>query len=102
MDLDGGDMEEVPLFNMAASQEYRHEYSGHRRQKVFNDSVHGEHIRGSQQNLQVFTGHLACSSCRCKRMGQQHCSWWSLQDTSSCTEQVWPSLTRQSSNGFAT
>jgi hypothetical protein len=30
----------VPIYQ--ASQEYRHEYSGHRRQKVFNDSVHGE------------------------------------------------------------
>jgi hypothetical protein len=41
MDLaENGLQEEVPIFNMA-SQEYRHEYSGHRRQKVFNDSVHG-------------------------------------------------------------
>jgi hypothetical protein len=100
MDLDGGDMEEVPLFNMAASQEYRHEYSGHRRQKVFNDSVHGEISRGSQ-HLQTFTAHLACS--RCNRMGlrkKAHDS--SLQDTFSCTEQVWPSLTRQSSSASAT
>jgi hypothetical protein len=42
MDLAGNGLQEgeVPIFNMA-SQEYRHEYSGHRRQKVFNDSVHG-------------------------------------------------------------
>lgn len=44
------DEEIHPLY--MASQEYRHEYSGHRRQKVFNDSVHGE-LYGLQE-VQLF------------------------------------------------
>lgn len=33
--------EEVPVYTVAGSQQYSHEYSGGKRQKYFNDNVHG-------------------------------------------------------------
>lgn len=82
--LDGGlDVEaEVPIFQ-AASQEYRHEYSGHRRQKVFNDSVHGE-------GADPPTG-LCMRLCVRVSEGCAYMHLLLLQATFSCTGPVWPS-----------
>jgi len=44
--------EEVPVYTVAGSQQYSHEYSGGKRQKYFNDNVHGR---------QEVHSHLHCS-----------------------------------------
>lgn len=38
--LDANGEEDLPFYQL--SQQYGHEYAGTKRQKVFNDSVHGE------------------------------------------------------------